>query len=350
MARRGRNRDNASKEAQGSEADYWVQTIREIFPDPGWPSDKPVSDCEDLLKAKYLNDCFAGKRWQELPREVIQETLFELSWLTREALAYFMPAFLVCRLTANENPTFSAIDLDALLTSLLPARRCGLTHIQIQWLRAFWAWTIRDWAFPEDIEEANTNLEILELELGEWDYEDSTVGMRRFFSPNTAKRIRQIERAFEGVSRNGAMSWRESEIADNYGSEKGLFLFHDKDERWEDLVDDEDWQPEELSGGFAYLDAVTARYYLPAAMIKSIDQGTDAGIQFWLDHDRKTLMSQSGLMQRWSALNDEQRAAVVDFMKYMTDATEAIGKEDESVGWTKSRKRFCLAMGLKVDG
>jgi len=83
----------------------------------------------------------------------------------------------------------------------------------------------------------------------------------------------EIYDAFEGVSRVGAMSWNDADIADSYGTDYGRFP--DTDSQWEQLVADSSWY-----GGwcFSFLDGPGTCYYLPAAMIRNLmgDDSVDA--------------------------------------------------------------------------
>lgn len=346
MARRGGNRNNAHQETFGSEADYWIRTIQEIFPDPGWTSNELLTNDDGSPATKNLLEAFAGKRWQELSSELLQTTWTEPRRFTRGALAYFMPAYLVWQLEKKGNLQFTSEDLDFRLTQLLPAREIGFTYVQVRWLHAFWSWATRDWTLAEDIEEAKLSLDLLAIELTEFESEGWS-NVCPFFSTEAPAIICKIKEAFRGVSREGAMSWSRSQIADNYGSVEGLYLFNDKDECWEDLVDDSDWRPEDFGGGFPYLDPIGARYYLPAALLKSIKQGQDAGIQFWLEHDPKETYHY--VRVRWSLLDQQQIMTVIDFTIFMAHSTKALGHEDEGTAWLKTGQRFSEAMGIHPE-
>lgn len=96
--------------------------------------------------------------------------------------------------------------------------------------------------------------------------------------------IAEIHDAFKDVSRDGGVSWTESVEIDMWESADkcAAARLADTDTHWSQLVDDEHWQSERGVGGFAFLDAIGFRYYLPAAMVRVARAGHDLGVVFWL--------------------------------------------------------------------
>ena len=95
--------------------------------------------------------------------------------------------------------------------------------------------------------------------------------------------LAEIHEAFPGGSRQGGVSWSEADVIDDYGSpdQRAAARARDRDTRWQDLVDDPNWNPSD-GGHWSFLDAIGFRYYLPAAMVLAVRQGYDAGILFHL--------------------------------------------------------------------
>ena len=129
----------------------------------------------------------------------------------------------------------------------------------------------------------------------------------------------EIHAAFKDVSRDGGVSWSESDVIDGYGSdeERAAARARDKDASWTQLVDDQHWNPDRGIGGFSFMDAIGFRYYLPAAMIRCIRSGYDEGIQFHLDAGGSTEELRAYNIGQLSALDMRQRQCVASFIRYM---------------------------------
>lgn len=123
--------------------------------------------------------------------------------------------------------------------------------------------------------------------------------------------------AFGHVTREGGVSWRETVVVDDNGSdiERVTARLKDTENCWQELIDDDSWDPEMGVGGWPFLDAVGFRYYLPAAMIRSLDTGFDVGIQSCLTLPRYSLRSHT--LQQWSALDPGQKYAISRFIRFM---------------------------------
>lgn len=133
--------------------------------------------------------------------------------------------------------------------------------------------------------------------------------------------LKEIESAFDGVTRAGGVSWQEAEIADNYGSPRAVERVRgkDTDTRWQDLLDEESDFQESGIGYWPFLDAIGFRYYLLAAMVWSVRLGHDVMIAFPLT-SHGTGHGWPG--DRWTLLNLRQRRCVKRFLWYM-DVVEA---------------------------
>lgn len=144
----------------------------------------------------------------------------------------------------------------------------------------------------------------------------------------------EIHSAFKDVSREGGVSWSESDVIDDYGSdeERASARALDKDASWTQLVDDPKWNPEPGIGGFSFMDAIGFRYYLPAAMIRCVRSGHDEGIQFHLDVGGSTEELHAHNVARVAALDQRQRRCVAMFLRYMV-AVSSQQDDYEAKAW-----------------
>ena len=138
--------------------------------------------------------------------------------------------------------------------------------------------------------------------------------------------IEEVDRAFRGVSRVGGISWRETAVVEWSGSdeERAQARAEDAESRWRDLVDDASWTPW-YAQGWSFLDPIGFRYYLPVAMVRSLQSGHDEGIVFWLTLPSglpKAPSFREHALKRWSALNAEQRVCVRHFLESMLALAE----------------------------
>ena len=85
-----------------------------------------------------------------------------------------------------------------------------------------------------------------------------------------------IKAAFGNVSRQGGVSWTETEVLDMYGSdaERATARKKDTDQRWTELIDGDGFRECGI-GGFCFLDPIGFRYYLPAAICISLTKRLD---------------------------------------------------------------------------
>ncbi|MBL0870801.1 MAG: hypothetical protein IBJ18_09530 [Phycisphaerales bacterium] len=85
--------------------------------------------------------------------------------------------------------------------------------------------------------------------------------------------INQIHAAFKDVDRTNGISWREADIIDDHGDEYQLAAARarDNEKSWTDLLDPQRWPPTDgPRSGWAFLDPIGFRYYLPVAMIRHL--------------------------------------------------------------------------------
>ncbi len=149
-----------------------------------------------------------------------------------------------------------------------------------------------------------------------------------------------IADVFGSVTRNGGVSWSESFVIDNYGSDEERLKARatDKEKHWSELTNKPDWQPCRNLGGFSFLDAIGFRYYLAPAMIRCIQSGDDEGIQFHLTLPDTEL--RQCMIDTWSALDKRQRLCIARFLRYMI----AVCANREEPGYAVDRERWQEAL------
>lgn len=138
--------------------------------------------------------------------------------------------------------------------------------------------------------------------------------------------IAQIYEAFADVDRQGGISWSQSAAIDGFLklSADDLMKYQEQDTEpsWHALVEDPKWEVFlGISGGFAFLDPVGFRYYLPPVMIRSIRSHSDEGAAFWLTLRND---SQEWTLNQWSALTTVQRRCIKEFLEYMVRTLEQV--------------------------
>lgn len=158
---------------------------------------------------------------------------------------------------------------------------------------------------------------------------------------------RDIREVFNGVSREGAVTWGESCIQNhNFEITRNELIlqngkpptftddqwadildrtvwkeadrtepFADNDSQWQDLIDDRAWKIGPWGGTFLYLDPAGRRYYLPAAMIRGLRDPESIDLSYDL-----TLKpgKEEEFLERWSALTEDEIQCVKRFVAFKT--------------------------------
>lgn len=139
--------------------------------------------------------------------------------------------------------------------------------------------------------------------------------------------IADIRKAFQGVTREGGISWSETAVMDDYGNMRQRKSARERDQEasWWDLVHDSQWDPEAYGCGFSYLDPIGFRYYLPAAMVRCINDGTSERLSYALEVENPRI--QDHTLTQCSLLNRDQRRCVIRFLKYMSEADKELGND-----------------------
>ncbi len=133
--------------------------------------------------------------------------------------------------------------------------------------------------------------------------------------------LAEIDSAFAGVSRDGGISWTESKVVDNYGTpaECRAARDSDTDRSWTQLVDNPNWNFDPGCGGWAFLDQESTRYYLPAAMKRTV-MNRDPELQGPLTLKNNDLRAEDWHM--YHLLDAPQRTCVAHFLKYMINSSK----------------------------
>lgn len=136
--------------------------------------------------------------------------------------------------------------------------------------------------------------------------------------------VQEIQTAFADVTRDEGVSWSETEVIDMSGSEEArrAARAQDTDRNWTELIDDPQWNAPGI-GGFSFLDPAGFRYYLPAAMIRSIRDDWQGDLTFHLTlpsnpaNPHHNLRMGNHRIERWSSLNERQCKCIARFLRYM---------------------------------
>lgn len=133
--------------------------------------------------------------------------------------------------------------------------------------------------------------------------------------------LAEIHAAFEGVTRDGGVSWSESRVLDDGGSdeEQAAARVRDTDTSWHEVADDPEWSVYRGVGGFSFLDPIGFRYYLAAGLLQSARTG-ESELCIPLILPRWFLRGYS--LDQWSLLDTRQRKCVRQYLEY----TMAVGK------------------------
>lgn len=143
-----------------------------------------------------------------------------------------------------------------------------------------------------------------------------------------------IYERFRGVTREGGVSWSESEVIDvSYPAsieERLAARALDNEPRWEELVEASNWDPETALGGFFFLDAIGFRYYLAPAMVRSTRLGFSERLTYRLRIPSEGEDGRTYGLLTVSLLDHAQCQAVARFVRFMVAMSE----------WWKSTNRW----------
>jgi hypothetical protein len=156
-------------------------------------------------------------------------------------------------------------------------------------------------------------------------------------TPQVEALLDEIRGAFQGVSRAGGLSWKEAILADYYADEEEMAEARDSqtDSSWEELVDAPIWDEDKTSLALVYLDPISFRYYIAAAMAmclkgRSVLRWLPEGLTLPEDlsqHRGKSFKIANPLrfdarrfwLDKWSILNERQCRCIRSFLEYMSN-------------------------------
>lgn len=146
--------------------------------------------------------------------------------------------------------------------------------------------------------------------------------------------IAEIHEAFRRVSRDKGVSWSESVEIDRYeGIERRIAARQsDVDTDWSQLVNDPNWRTDPGIGGFSFLDPIGMRYYLPAAMVRTLQTGDDQRIIFHLGYAGQSETFDWSRSQ-FSQLDERQRRCVAKFIWLMARLLKTERLSSEACEW-----------------
>jgi hypothetical protein len=132
---------------------------------------------------------------------------------------------------------------------------------------------------------------------------------------------------FSSVTREGGVSWAESVVIDDWGSESecAAARARDTDTSWMQLVEDENWSGWTGCGGFSFLDDIGFRYYAAAAIVRSLRTLEDCGILFSLNRTRMDKLAN----RQFARFSDIQSACVARFLRFMVKVHQTRDHDDE---------------------
>lgn len=163
--------------------------------------------------------------------------------------------------------------------------------------------------------------------------------------PCLAKTIALVYETFRGVTRDRGVSWYESSVIDDYGSEEecAAARLEDQDATWEQLVDDSEWDHHPGSGGLGFVDAIGFRYYIAPAMIRDLQRVETAlgPIHFYLTSDELSL-------DQWSILTSEEKQCICEVLKCLIAVTLAENFDDlpnfKWRGWEMAYRSYWMSI------
>lgn len=134
--------------------------------------------------------------------------------------------------------------------------------------------------------------------------------------------LKMIRDAFDGVELGSGVSMHETQVLDDYGTDKERKEARAKDPQadWRVLLKDEDFKKIMSSGwgGMSFLDADGFRFHLPAAMILAIEQPELELVESLIFHLTQT--DAHGL-KKFSALSRVQKRCVKHVLKFLRHNT-----------------------------
>ena len=145
--------------------------------------------------------------------------------------------------------------------------------------------------------------------------------------------IFEIYAAWKGVTREGGVSWSESVVIDDYGTQAQRDAARQTDVEWdwESLVDDESWLVRGGFGGFSFLDAIGFRYYLAPELIRCLRTSWSEVFPFQLTLSQGDLADYQ--LQQWALIDTRQSACIARAIRHLARSTWSSSDHDSSDDW-----------------
>lgn len=168
--------------------------------------------------------------------------------------------------------------------------------------------------------------------------------------------LAEIDAAFADVSREGGISWsqaRAMDLSEGPGRVRDAREL-DTDKHWNELVADPAWSFDIGVGGFAFLDPIGFRYYLPAAMKQCI---LHAQVDSHLPWSQLELRpgDESSQLKRWSLFDARQVRCIARFLRCMdamhtaaciANHPELLGTRDDPTYWQAALLSYWEQAGI----
>ena len=170
--------------------------------------------------------------------------------------------------------------------------------------------------------------------------------MENYDIPNHAERkaalIEEIIAAFDGVSREGGVSWHEANVIDDYGSEqeRAAARLSDTDTRWQDVPDKDIGSCWALS----FFDPIGLHYYLPRLLLsylryEALDEENGGGHDVFNSNNFDSLDSylaagfrkgeiEGFYLCKFELLTPSQGRAVAHFLEFEAERADEWAKEE----------------------
>lgn len=173
--------------------------------------------------------------------------------------------------------------------------------------------------------------------------EDRTMDAPLELSPELAIErdvlIAEIYAAFDGVTREGGVSWSEADVIDRYRTdeERQIAREQDTEPNWQALVEAQIGPPWDCVD-WCFLDPIGWRYYLAAAMIINVQGVRQAVSEFEL-----TLRSDDPgerAVENFSSLSFRQKHCVRWFLRYTITLERSKGERFFATLWRRAYKSY----------
>ena len=137
--------------------------------------------------------------------------------------------------------------------------------------------------------------------------------------------LEKLKSAFQGVTRDGGISWLQADVIDDYGSawDREYARTKETDFSWMDVAHDPAWTIQYRDSNWSFLDAIGFRYYIAAAIARHLIFGDQVLDDFRLvprdNHDKHQF-------------SKDQIAVIIGYLEYCEneDALNSLDREFES--------------------